>query len=245
MEYYLAFIFGLFGSLHCLGMCGPIVMAYTVPLTRNNATRKIYLFVPHVLYNTGRIITYSLMGALAGGIGSRLFHLSFLLGIERASFIIIGIILLVVGLILAKVVVIPQKFSQHFNSKLTFLQSSIKQFLGQPTWSSKLLLGFLMGFLPCHLIYAMLLQAVVTGSVQKGALIMFSFGFGTFPALLFTGFFSNILSSTVRKWGDSLLVFGVLTLAVMLLFRGIGYDLFSFCHMNVGDTSCPSHHQLN
>lgn len=242
LEIYAAFIFGLLGSLHCLGMCGPIVMAYTIPLTKSKIEKKLFLIVPHLFYNFGRTITYTLLGALAGSIGQQVFEISSLVKAERFAFIIFGIILLIAALLLAKVISVPNFITKKLNTKFAAYQKSIRKFLIMPSWSSKLLLGFLMGFLPCHLIYMMLLESAIVGTASKGALVMLAFGLGTMPMLILAGFFSNFLSSSIRNWGDKLVTTMVFILAIVLLIRGAGYDILTFGHTHCATTSSLHHH---
>jgi sulfite exporter TauE/SafE len=90
----------------------------------------------------------------------------------------------------------------------------------------------------------MLLEAVAFGSASKGALLLFTFGLGTMPMLILTGFFSNFLTNSIRSWGDKLLTVGVFVLAIMLLVRGAGYDVLMFGHTHSSTSTSHSSHHL-
>ncbi|MBX7222028.1 MAG: sulfite exporter TauE/SafE family protein [Blastocatellia bacterium] len=233
MEIYAALIFGFLGSLHCLGMCGPIVLAYSLPLAGTAPTKTGWVRrqAPHALYNLGRITTYTGLGAVAGGVGDQMFRAGNWMGIERWMFIALGIVLFAVGLVLAKVIPMPQAIASNPLSRLPLYQTTVGKLMTSASLSTKYPLGVLMGFLPCHLIYAMLLQAAATGNIRTGALLMLAFGFGTAPALVGMGVLSQFLSTSMRAWGDRLVTSGVFLLALMLLLRGAGYNVMP-CHQS-------------
>lgn len=195
MEYLLLFVAGFLSSTHCLGMCGCFVTAYSMNLKGSNAQKA----VSHLLYSFGRITTYSFLGAVMGFIGSNLYFLSSMAGIQNYVTIAAGILMIWLGLsmsgILPKVKFLDQmsglflKYSQKPFSKLIKKQG---MFFTYP-------LGLILGFLPCCLLYTVELQAMMSGSPLKGALSMFSFGLGTVPTMFSFGMLVNIIDNKTRK----------------------------------------------
>lgn len=206
VDLYLSFLAGFFGGVHCAGMCGPVVAACSMNYTKGWKERALL----HLCYNSGRVYTYALLGAVAGFTGSFLeirstLHLFAVTIKLLSSLFIIGIGLSIAGLI-------PQLFKEKvpeiFNKVFHILLTSP---------SKLLLLGFLMGFLPCGLVYALLLKSATSGSMSKGAFIMAAFGIGTAPSLLFAGFFSDTLKmktkeSFIKIAGMAIAALGILTL---------------------------------
>jgi hypothetical protein len=189
----LAFLAGLAGSLHCLGMCGGIVAAVTL------AGRQCPLAsrVGHqLLYNLGRITTYTAMGGVAGWLGSSLS----LLELREASFWFMaaahGFVLLI-GLFS---VVQADRFSLFFMESTAgrFLVRPIQRILSGSSDFRFYPLGIILGFLPCGLLYALLVTAAASGSPLKGSLIMASLGLGTLPAMLFVGSAATVLSARLK-----------------------------------------------
>lgn len=207
MEYLLLFTSGLLSSMHCLGMCGCFVTAYSVNL-KGNAFEKS---ISHLLYSFGRITTYTFLGAIMGYIGSNLYFLSSIAGIQNYITIFGGIMMIWLGLSMTGL--LPKiKFLDKFGS--IFLKHSQKYFgilMKKQGIFFTYPLGVLLGFLPCCLLYTVELQAMMTGSALKGALSMFFFGLGTIPALFSLGVTVNIIDAKTRtklmNFGSYILVF--------------------------------------
>lgn len=172
-----AFLVGLAGGVHCVGMCGGIVGAFTYAIPKG-AT-----ILPYTLaYNSGRILSYVMAGCLTGGLGY-LFSKQLHQGIVILQFIS-GLFLFFLGLYIAG-------WWQGLN-KIEKLGLYIWQFI-RP-WSKKLLpfksplyalpYGMIWGWLPCGLVYSVLTWSLASGSSEKGALIMAGFGLGTLPIML-------------------------------------------------------------
>src|SRR6478736_5566468 len=169
MILYTAFTMGLLGSMHCLGMCGPLAMA--LPVRTHHVGVKL---LKYLLYNVGRIITYSFLGLLVGSIGS-FFALA---GLQQFLSITAGV------LIILSVVVMYEPFS--WSRKITSpFQKKIKQaivyYFQHANGYNMVVLGMLNGLLPCGMIYAALIGAMAVGDTVSGALFMSAFGLGTVP----------------------------------------------------------------
>ena len=170
------FMVGLLGAGHCIGMCGGIVTALGA-----NASKPTLL----VGYNIGRILSYSLAGALAGafslaavGVGGNSLEL---LPIMRT---LAALLLILMGLYIAdwwRVLVGLERVGQVIWQRIQPM--AIR--LGKPDRLTKAIgVGMLWGWLPCGLVYSALGQALASGSPAKGAALMAAFGLGTLPAML-------------------------------------------------------------
>ncbi len=211
MEIWTGFIVGLVGSLHCIGMCGPIVLALP-----GQGKSNLKFLISRVLYNFGRVIAYSILGMLIGvlGIGVRL------AGYQSRLSLALGIIVLI-G------VLIPT----HFFSKL--FSGGIWKRMGdsfnrlwfrlskKSTASSMLLIGLLNGFLPCGFVYFGLVGAASTPSVVTSAAYMALFGIGTIPVMLATAYAGNFIGIKVRLAVQRFIPIGAIIIALLLILRGL------------------------
>ena len=173
-----AFLGGLAGSLHCVGMCGGFPLA----LARAGAPRP---WLRQWLYNAGRLNTLVFIGALSGGLGAAFVASGPVAGFERLLAIVAGSLMILVGL---EGLGLLGRVSARFAS---LVQATVGRWLSgviaAPSPAAPLALGVLNAFLPCHLIYAFAASAAATASVGRGMLVMLAFGLGTFPAMLSLG----------------------------------------------------------
>jgi len=220
-----AFFIGLFSTVHCLGMCGGIIGALTVSLPekiRNNRKRLI----PYVTaYNFGRISSYSLAGALAGGFGSNLVALSPAYGhlvLQLfASTLMIGIGLYLAGWFPALVKI------EHIGKPIWKKLEPISQrLIPVKSPGHAFLFGAVWGWLPCGLVYTALIWSTTAGSVKDGALLMLAFGAGTLPAVMIagilTGWFTRLIRSTYIRpiVGLTIILVALITGYMALLHAG-------------------------
>ncbi len=211
MELFSGFIIGLLGSFHCIGMCGPIVLSLPGGLFS-----KWSFILNRLLYNSGRIITYMLLGAVFGLLGNRLN----LYGLQQMISIIIG------ALILAAV--LAGFYMKKINS-LTLLQmkivSGLKKILkinfDRRSKSTFLITGIINGILPCGFVYIGLSGAMVTGEFTRGALYMILFGLGTIPLMLGLSLFGNFVSLKFRNLLKKLTPVFAIILAILFILRGL------------------------
>ncbi len=215
-SYFAAFVIGLFSSLHCIGMCGSIIGTLTFSLSPELRNKKSKLFSVVLIYNLGRILSYSLAGALVGAIGA-LLSLPFTDGhAHRFLQIVSAIVMTGAGLYIAgwfprfayieKIGARFWKRIEPFGRRLIPVQSRFKAFL----------FGMIWGWLPCGLIYTALALAATTGNVVHSGLTMFAFGLGTLPAVIGVGIMTSLLTRLSRiqhfKWAA-----GVLFILIALL----------------------------
>jgi sulfite exporter TauE/SafE len=178
-SYLALFLIGLLGGTHCVGMCGGIVSA----LSMGAASRPAL----HLAYNAGRIISYSVAGAIAGALGGASLALSGQLPLRIVLFVLANLMLVALGLYLMGVTR-ALAFSERFGQKLwRHLQPLSRRFLPARTLAQAFPLGLLWGWLPCGLVYSALVTALVSGSAVNGAALMLAFGLGTLPNLLLAG----------------------------------------------------------
>jgi sulfite exporter TauE/SafE len=178
---WMAWLAGLMGGVHCVGMCGGIVAATTVP---GEAPQRTAILLG---YNLGRIASYALAGALAGLIGSAAFLAEDLLPVQRILYGLAQVMLILVGLYLAGL----NRSVVQIERAGAWLWQRVQPWLGQvlPVRSpaQAVVAGALWGWLPCGLVYSLLITALASASAGNGALIMACFGLGTLPNLLAMG----------------------------------------------------------
>lgn len=206
-----AIVFGLLGSLHCMGMCGPIALA--VPVGSGSKFSRYFKFF---LYNSGRIIAYSTLGLLFGLLGTGLQ----MAGFQQTISIVAGIVI-----ILSVVVIyyLPRQKRLGFISSA--IQKPFTKFFGKKTYFSVLMIGVLNGLLPCGLVYLALAGATAQANAVNGMFYMALFGLGTFPAMFALKISSEIISTSLRlqmrKWVPIL----TLLIGVLFVVRGMGLGI--------------------
>lgn len=206
-----AFTLGFLGSLHCVGMCGPIALALPIGQMRP-ASRLMSVW----LYNNGRVLTYSLLGALLGFLGMGIA----LAGYQQILSIVLGTVLLF-GLLLPKIFRKPGKSLITWSLRFKSLFGRWMQKKGP---QALFITGMLNGLLPCGMIYIALAGATASGETIKGALFMAVFGLGTLPAM----FSVSLISSASRPFRTGLRhTMPAITFiaGVLLIVRGLGLGI--------------------
>ncbi len=179
IDYFSAFIIGLLGSAHCIGMCGGISTMLTSAIDSKRTTNQLQLSLS---YNFGRICCYAFIGAIAGFTGSLAAKN---VGIPLSGLrIMAGVFLILLGLYIGQWLMWLSKIERLGRFIWQYLSPFSKKLIPVKNNSQALALGALWGWLPCGLIYSTLTWSVASGNTLQGALIMLSFGFGTLPALL-------------------------------------------------------------
>jgi sulfite exporter TauE/SafE len=214
----LGFTLGLVGSLHCTQMCGPIVLAYSLPLGAQSRLRQV---AAHAAYNAGRVLTYAMLGAIAGALGGGLTELGHIAGIFNTAAVVAGTVMVLAGIWMTGVVPTPRLIRRISSAPGASWTQTVARYLRSPSPLSKLAMGIVLGFMPCGLIYAALLKAVETGTPAAGALTMAAFGAGTAGALVATGMFSGVIARVMARAGRWLPAAGVVTLGIFLVWRGL------------------------
>jgi sulfite exporter TauE/SafE len=208
---------GSFG--HCIGMCGGIVVAYST-IKIEPKSSKVSKTVAHLLYNFGRVLTYTTLGAIFGFLGG---VVTFSNNANGALLIFAGIVMVLAGLsLLGKIKFLT--VIEHSFSSSNFYKSTFKKVLNSKSNSSFFLLGMLNGLLPCGFVYFFAITAASTASPFYGALVMFIFGVSTIPAMFGLGFLTSLASATsFRNMMMSLSSIAVILYGSYTIYNGYDY----------------------
>jgi sulfite exporter TauE/SafE len=221
-----AFLVGLLGGVHCVGMCGGVVGALTfgLPEEVRMSTRRSMPFV--LAYNIGRIASYSLAGALMGGVGWLVLRLAVVREAQLVLQIVSGLFMIALGLYLAGWWLGLTRLEQFGGRLWRRVEPLGRGLLPISRVRQALALGALWGWLPCGLVYSVLIWSIATGNVWEGAALMLSFGLGTLPNLLALGLLAGQLSRLARRpWvkalaGGLVIAFGAYTLGLAVMALG-------------------------
>lgn len=189
-----AFILGLLGGGHCLGMCGGLMGALTLAIPREQNGRRLRLLLA---YNLGRVASYAVIGLLVGMLG---WAVASSPG-ATAMRVIAALLLITMGLYLAGWWSGLTRLESLGRGLWRFIQPVANRLLPVSTLPRALLLGSLWGWLPCGLVYSTLLWAASQGNALTSALLMLAFGLGTWPVLLATGLAAERLTALLRRRG--------------------------------------------
>jgi sulfite exporter TauE/SafE len=192
---YMAFVTGLLGTGHCIGMCGGLVSA----LSLSEAGRQGGWFF-HLLYNLGRISTYTFIGAVVGWLGSALAYTDRFKMVTRSLLIGSDVFVILVGLGTAGLFTWINVSKLDFPGPMKAMTLAVTGLRRLPPAISALPLGLLFGFIPCGYLYAVAITAAQSASVATGALMLFAFGLGTAPSLILFGGAAHWLSGRARTW---------------------------------------------
>lgn len=209
------FSLGFAGSLHCVGMCGPLALA--LPVYHLTAFKK---FVSLLLYQIGRIVTYATLGLLFGLLGRRFY----IAGLQQWLSISLGIIIL-----LSAILYFFRKRTLHFNFLNGFylmIQKIIGNLLrtGKGT-ASFFLMGMANGLLPCGMVYIAIAGALSTIDVTQSVVFMSLFGIGTLPAMMVISYFGKTIPLSMRLSIRKTIPFFIAVMAVLLILRGLNLGI--------------------
>ncbi len=185
---------GLLGGVHCLGMCGSIVGILTTQLPKAGARWPF-----HLAYNAGRITSYALAGLVVGAIGHAGMVFRDVIPVQFLLFGLSSVMLIALGFYLAGIWNVVRHIERVGSGIWKRLQPLTRSLLPVTTPLRAGLLGMLWGWLPCGLVYSVLVTALASGRAESGALIMLAFGLGTLPNLLAVGLFWD----RCRHWVQS------------------------------------------
>lgn len=212
------FVVGLFTSIHCVGMCGGIMLSQSVSADNANASKWKSL-KPTLLYNGGRVVSYTILGGIVGAIGS---VLAISLQVKASISIFAGIFMIVMGFNMAGF-----RLFKRFNIRMPWSFCKLKNKSRTP-----FIVGLLNGLLPCGPLQTMQLYALGTGSFMMGALSMFVFSIGTVPLMLTFGLITGFLSKNFTK---SILKFsGILVLVLGFIMANRGLALAGVRQISLG-----------
>lgn len=225
-------LLGFVSSFHCLGMCGPLVLA--LPFNQLPSNRKI---IGIIVYHLGRIFIYTLLGILFGYAGRKFF----IAGYQQWFSIILGVMVLLglVSYVLNK---------SYLKLKwVDFLTNKIQQFIvaniKRKNFTGIMLVGAANGLLPCGMVYFAIAGAMATGSVQNSSFFMLAFGLGTLPFMFLASHFGVFLKISVRNTIKKLVPFFIAVMGILLILRGLnlGIPYISPQFQNSSDSSIICH----
>ena len=215
MEVLAGFAFGFVGSLHCIGMCGPIVLALPV-----GNHRWATFAVGRFLYNLGRVVTYTIMGGIVGLLGAGI-----LLPLFQQDLSIIAGIFIILSVVLRRLIKLSWPVPSFLSGTLQRLQAKIAALLQKQSVAALFLLGVLNGLLPCGFVYVAMTAAAVSAHVLSGMLFMAGFGFGTIPAMVGLSISPRILSADFRGKIAKMLPAFTLLVGILLVLRGLNLGI--------------------
>jgi sulfite exporter TauE/SafE len=210
-----AFLLGLAGSFHCVGMCGPI--AFILPIDKSSPFKMAF---QTIFYHLGRLLTYSLIGLLFGLLGKGLS----LAGIQQQLSIIIGVLMIAIFFIpFNKLLSI--NFSSPISKLVVQLKKQLGTFLKRRSNSSIFIIGILNGFLPCGLVYMAVIGSIAMASAYSGAFYMFLFGLGTIPLMTVAVYLGNFINIAVRNKIQKMIPVFVVIIGILFILRGLGLGI--------------------
>lgn len=210
-----AFLVGLLGGVHCVGMCGGIVgaLSFGLPVERRSPAHVWpYLLV----YNLARITSYTLAGVLLGGISALALQWVAINQLQKYLLLGAGIVMVLLGLYIGGWWRILLRVEQAGTKIWRHVEPIGRRFMPVRNLRSAFMLGLVWGWLPCGLVYSVLIWAVASGDAIRGGLLLLCFGLGTLPNLLAMGLFASALQRGLRqvwiRWlaGGLIVGFGLL-----------------------------------
>lgn len=211
-----AFILGFVSSLHCVGMCGPIVLALPVP--QASPVKRITALL---INNSGRLLTYGILGIIFGIFGNGFY----MAGVQQVFSIAIG-----TGII--TFTLIPSQWKQKLGASIPFVKKTGDLFraqfgfyLRQEHYTAYFIAGMLHGLLPCGLVYFALAGAILTGSAFAASLFMIFFGLGTVPALVSVRWMARVFPYSFRNRVYQFMPVILFLTGVLLLIRGLNLGI--------------------
>jgi len=220
--YLTAFAIGLMGGVHCIGMCGGIVGALSFGLNKQKSRSTLADLKILLAYNFGRLLSYTLAGGLMGSLGWLALHWVEVRNLQIILQLLAALFMVLLGLYLAGWWTVLIHLEKAGGVVWKYIQPLGQKLLPVNNVKQATVLGLFWGWLPCGLVYSVLIWSLSAGSFQQGALLMLSFGLGTLPNLLAMGMFANQLNqwvkhSKVRQVSGSLVIcFGLWNLYLVI-----------------------------
>lgn len=212
--YSLIFLIGLIAGFHCIGMCGGLVLAYSSNEHKNNESRNAKI-KKHLQYNLGRLVSYTVIGGVLGGLGS-------FFGINPSFSGFVTIVASVFMILMGASIITKHKLLEKIKIKTPdFIAKLIYKNYNSQKPKGPLLIGLLTGFMPCGPLQAMQLYALVSGSFLVGATSMLVYSLGTIPLMFSFGSIVSMLSNSKTKKIMTFSGILVIILGVLMFNRGL------------------------
>ena len=218
VPYLSAFLVGLLGGVHCVGMCGGIVGALTFGLAEERRDRIGSMMLYQLAYNLGRITSYAIAGSLMGALGLLIVQFLPVYYAQRTLLVVAGLFMVLMGLYLAGWWMLLSRLERAGGTIWRRVEPLGRRLLPVRTPLQALGVGLIWGWVPCGLVYSMLVTAVSSGSALEGAGLMLAFALGTLPNLLVVGVMAGAAARLTRSGvfrqvaGGTVILFGLYTL---------------------------------
>ena len=213
--YFVALMTGLVGSLHCIGMCGPIAIA--LPLGRKSWGYRAF---GSLTYNIGRTLTYGVLGGIFGLLGQGIE----MAGLQRWASILIGIAM-ILSVIFPVIFRNKIKIDQFLTGYAAGLITHFKRLFKQSSITSLFIIGLLNGLLPCGLVYVAIAGAINTNDVLSGINYMILFGIGTIPVMFVIPIAGNLIGIGLRKKLSGVVSVFIVFLGILFILRGLSLGI--------------------
>ncbi len=210
-----ALMIGLVGSLHCIGMCGPIAVA--LPLGNKGWGYRVF---GGLTYNVGRIISYAVLGAVFGLLGQGIE----MAGLQKWASILIGAVM-VLSVIAPAIFKGKVKLEQILFGYAGKMIGKFRKLFKISSIPSLFTIGILNGFLPCGLVYVAIAGAINTNSITDGVFFMILFGLGTLPVMLAMPLLGNMVGVKFRKKYSFVLDVFIVVLGILFILRGLSLGI--------------------
>jgi hypothetical protein len=207
-----SFLLGLFGSFHCIGMCGPIVLS--LPYHKSNQSLST------LQYNLGRILAYAVLGFIFGIFGKGLI----ISGIQQWVSVLAGI-LLIVSVFIPKLIGVKWMIFKPLQFFYTWVKNKLSYLFKSQSKFRILGIGFINGFLPCGLVYIALVGALLSNSVLDSVLAMLMFGLGTSPSLIILMYSSKMINENLKQKVTKFIPVFITVLGLIFILRGLGLGI--------------------
>lgn len=208
-----ALALGFLGSFHCIGMCGPIVLALP-----NHYQHKYVKIYSSLLYNIGRVITYGVLGLIFGLLGEGIY----LGGLQQVVSIVTGAIIIMLVLF---PYLLPSKMKQFSIMNYPWFKNAFSKLFKSESYSAYLFLGLINGLLPCGFVYIALSGALLMGDTFQGSIFMMLFGIGTIPAMFTLSMAGSFVSLNFRNKIKKSIPYLSVIVGLILILRGLNLGI--------------------
>ncbi len=217
--YFEVFLIGLLGSTHCIGMCGGFVAMYS--LNKPAAQPSLPY---HLLYNLGRVATYSILGGILGHIGSFVASIGGHRGIPGAVLLLAGVLMILMGLNMAGILGKRGLFEDTGIAESSFFRRALHRVIALESVRGAFLLGLLLGLLPCGFLYPIFMNAAASGGFFSGMSLLAVFGLSTVPALLSFGFLVTRIKPYLKVLLYRIAAALIILLGLRAFLRGMSFN---------------------
>jgi len=219
LNYAAAFMAGILGSGHCIGMCGSLVSAFFMSVNKDVNNRSV---LPYVAYHGARVGVYTLVGALAALLGLALTSTGIIGKTQGILQIVAGVVVILIGLEVLGVSRL--RFSVSF-LPARLVRSGFSAAMKRGPVVGSMMGGTLNGFMPCALTLAIAVKATTAGSALEGALLMAAFGAGTLPSMMFVSVLFGRMGAKFRGNLMKAAALIVIVMGVATVYQGVRYTM--------------------